>query len=125
MCIRDRCSTIFTNATSDGTTTGTKPNDTATASINVARFPGGTTSNPSYVSNIYNSLSGNAPYQPSLSSAPHDFAIGVLYAPPTGGTAGSGLQVDGSGNIWTLESSYSQLIELVPTGCLLYTSRCV
>jgi hypothetical protein len=111
-----QCSTIFTNATSDGTTTGTKPNDTATASINVARFPGGTTSNPSYVSNIYNSLSGNAPYQPSLSSAPHDFAIGVLYAPPTGGTAGSGLQVDGSGNIWTLESSYSQLIELVPTG---------
>ena len=84
-----QCSTIFTNATSDGTTTGTKPNDTATASINVARFPGGTTSNPSYVSNIYNSLSGNAPYQPSLSSAPHDFAVGVLYAPPSGGTAGS------------------------------------
>jgi len=111
-----QCTTYFANATSDGTTTGTVPNDTATASMNVARFPGGTTSNPSFVSNIYNSLSGNAPYQPTLGTAPHDFAIAVLYQPPTGGTAGSDVKVDGFGNIWTLEHTYSQLIELLPTG---------
>ena len=111
-----QCTTLFANATSDGTTTGTVPNDTATAAINIANYPGGTTSNASFVSNIYGSLSGNAPYQPTLSSAPHDFAVGVLYAPPTGGTAGSDLQIDGFGDIWTLEHTYSQLIELLPTG---------
>ena len=108
-----QCTTLFANATSDGTTTGTVPNDTATAAINIANYPGGTTSNASFVSNIYGSLSGNAPYQPTLSSAPHDFAVGVLYAPPTGGTAGSDLQIDGFGDIWTLEHTYSQLIEPV------------
>jgi len=111
-----QCSTLFTNATSDGTTSGAKPNDTATAAINIARYPGGTTSNTSEVSNIYNSISGNVPFQPNLSTAPHDFAVGVTYLTPGGATAISDTEVDGSGNIWTVGNGSNKVYELLPTG---------
>ena len=111
-----QCTTLFNNATSDGTTGGTKPNDTATAAINIARYPGGTASNTSYVSNIYNSISGNVPFQPNLSTAPHDFAVGVTYLTPGGATAISDTEVDGSGNIWTVGNGSNKVYELLPTG---------
>ena len=112
-----QCSTLFTNATSDGTTSGAKPNDTATAAINIARYPGGTTSNTSEVSNIYNSISGNVPFQPNLSTAPHDFAVGIVYLNP-GGSSDSiaDAEVDGSGNIWTVGVGSNAVYELLPTG---------
>jgi hypothetical protein len=114
-----QCSTYFANATNDGTTTGTVPNDTATSSINVARFPGGSTSNPNAVSNMFNSLSGNAPFQPSLSTAPHDFAVGILY--PTPGTSGiSDIQIDGYGNIWTVGYGSNTVLEATVQGLFSY-----
>jgi len=111
-----QCTTLFNNATSDGTTTGTKPNDTATAAINIARYPGGTSSNTSFVSNIYNSIGGNVPFQPNLSSAPHDFAVGITYLTPGGATAISDTEVDGSGDIWTVGNGSNKVYELLPSG---------
>jgi hypothetical protein len=109
-----QCSTYFANATSDGTPTGTVPNDTATASINVARFPGGTTANPNFVSNLFNGLTGNQPFQPSLSSAPHDFAVGILYSAP--GSNISDIRADGFGNMWTIGTGSNSVYELAPNG---------
>jgi len=109
-----QCSTYFANATSDGTPTGTVPNDTATASINVARFPGGTAANPAYVSNIFNALTGNQPFQPSLATAPHDFAIAILYAMP--GSNISDVRIDALGNAWTIGTGSNSLYELSPNG---------
>jgi hypothetical protein len=112
-----QCTTLFTNATSDGTTTGTVPNDTGTAAINIARYPGGTTSNPSYVSNIYNGVTGNVPFQPNLSSAPHDYAVGITYLNPGGSSdAISDTEVDGSGDIWTVGIGSNAVYELLPSG---------
>ena len=112
-----QCTTLFNNATSDGTTTGTKPNDTATAAINIARYPGGTTSNTSFVSNIFNGVTGNVPFQPNLSSAPHDFAVGITYLNPGGSSdAISDAEVDGSGDIWTVGIGSNKVYELLPTG---------
>jgi hypothetical protein len=34
--------------------------------INIVTHPSGAPSNASFVSNLYNSLSGNAPYQPGV-----------------------------------------------------------
>jgi hypothetical protein len=112
-----QCSTLFTNATSDGTPTGTKPNDTATAAINIARYPGGTTANTGYVTNLFNSITGNVPFQPNLSSsAPHDFAVGITYLTPGGNTAISDTEVDGLGNIWTVGNGSNAVYELLPSG---------
>jgi len=111
-----QCTTLFNNATSDGTTTGTKPNDTATAAINIARYPGGTSSNTSYVANIYNGVSGNKPFVPNLSSAPHDYAVGITYATPGGNQSISDTEVDGYGDIWTVGTGSNAVYELLPTG---------
>jgi hypothetical protein len=111
-----QCTTLFSNATSDGTTTGTVPNDTGTAAINIARYPGGTTSNASYVSNIYNGVTGNVPFQPNLSSAPHDFAVGITYLTPGGNTSISDTEVDGSGDVWTVGNGSNAVYELLPSG---------
>ena len=109
-----QCSTYFANATSDGTPTGTKPNDTATASINVARYPGGTVANPTYVSNLFNAQTGNQPFQPSLATAPHDYAVGILYSAP--GSNISDIRADGYGNMWTIGTATNSVIELAPNG---------
>jgi len=111
-----QCTSLFSNATSDGTTTGAVPNDTGTAAINIARYPGGTSSNTSYVSNIFNGVTGNVPFQPTLSSAPHDYAVGITYLTPGGNTAISDTEVDGNGNIWTVGNGSNAVYELLPSG---------
>jgi len=106
---------LFYNARSDGTlaVTGTTPNDTATAAINIAHYPGGAGTNTGFASNIYNSITGNVPFLPQLSSAPHDFAVGILYTAP--GSNVSDVEVDGTGNIWTVGNGSNKVYELSPT----------
>jgi streptogramin lyase len=83
------CTTLF----SDAMNGSTAPIDTATAAINIAHNPGVN------VAALWSLSSATAPFQPSLSSAPNDWTIGVTY---TGGgmTDSGGLAVDGSGDIW-------------------------
>ena len=115
-----QCNTIFTNATSDGTTTGTKPNDTATAMINIVTHPSGAPSNSSFVSNLYNSLSGNAPYQPALSTQPNDFVVGIKYTGSMFTNPGE-CSGDSLGNMWCADIGANTLTKLSPLGVVLYS----
>ena len=115
-----QCSTLFANATSDGTTSGTKPSDTATAAINIAPHPSGAPSYASFVSNLYNAQTGNAPFQPSLGTKPNDFAVGIQYT-------GSEFVLpdecagDSQGNEWCSDYSTNLLTKLSPLGVVLYS----
>jgi hypothetical protein len=115
-----QCAAIFNNATSDGTTSGTKPNDTATAMFNIVTHPSGAPSNTSFVSNLYTSLSGNAPYQPSLSAQPNDFVVGIKY---TGSefTNPDECSSDSLGNEWCADYGANTLTKLSPLGAVLYS----
>jgi hypothetical protein len=63
------CSTLFTDATVSGST----PDNTVQATLNVAKNP---TQN---ATNIYNLGSPQSPFQPSLQSAPASFALSVAF----------------------------------------------
>jgi hypothetical protein len=100
-----QCSTLFTTATANGTTSGTNPTDTATAAINIAHYPAGE-NNSNFVSNLYNLPGPIAPFAPVLTSQPNDFVIGINISDNNGsgvflGTAAApqGIAADGSGNI--------------------------
>lgn len=77
------CITLFANATDNGTTTGTNPTDTATAGINIARYPAGnysgTVKPTNFVSNIYALQTGTVPFVPKLNNQPNDFTIVINY----------------------------------------------
>lgn len=88
-----QCSSLFTVATDNGETTGTQPVDTATAMINVARFPAGNNSgtavDATYAKDIFAIPTGTVPYAPALSHAPNDWTIAINYPGPNNGVAGS------------------------------------
>jgi len=65
------CSALFSNARSNGTS-GTTPDDTATAAINIARNPH---ANIAALYSLQPRLS--APFLPALESAPEDFDLSV------------------------------------------------
>ena len=87
------CPTLFSNATDNGLTGGTQPTDTATAAINIARYPAGNHSstsgvNPAFVSNIFGIPTGAVPYVPDLANAPNDFTIAISYPTASPSTSG-------------------------------------
>jgi hypothetical protein len=67
------CTTLFTAATPPG---GTAPTDTFQAAIDIALNPGNN------ASALYALVTPAAPFQPTLTSAPGDFALPIQY---TGG----------------------------------------
>jgi hypothetical protein len=79
------CQTLFANATDTGLSQGTKPTDTATAAINIARYPAGNWSSTAdtptsgYVTNLFNLPTGAVPYVPDLAAAPNDWTIAINY----------------------------------------------
>ncbi len=109
-----QCSALFGGARADGTTTGLQPYDTATAAINIAHYPGGSGSNTNYASNLFNSVTGNVPFVPNLGLAPHDFAVGIVWRTPASAIAD--IAIDASGNVWTVGTSASDVLELAPQG---------
>jgi hypothetical protein len=120
-----QCATLFNTATSDGTSTGTKPYDTATAALNIAKHPagsgatttacGGTVS--TFACTLYNGLTGNVPFQPYLSSAPNDFTVGITYT-GSGLTGANGIAIDASGDAW-VPTTGGAVVELSPAGAVL------
>jgi hypothetical protein len=115
-----QCSSLFSGARNDGTTTGLTPYDTATAAINIAHFPGGATTNTTYASTLFNSVTGNVPFAPNLSMAPHDYAVGIKYQTPA--TLIDDIAIDASGDVWTVGNSSNEVVELTPKGTFsLYT----
>jgi hypothetical protein len=95
------CSTLFSTATANGTTSGTQPTDTATAAINIARHPAGV-SNTSFATNLFNIPTGAVPFSPNLGSAPHDFSIAIQYPSSTNSLfyAPRSIALDGSGDFY-------------------------
>lgn len=115
-CTGSAPSGLFYNARNDGTLTGTPPNDTATAAINIAHYPGGAASNSSFAANLFNGVTGNVPFAPSLSRAPHDFLVGITYATPATTGAVSDVETDAQGNVWTMAPTANTVYELTPAG---------
>ncbi len=127
------CTTLFTNAVppahASTTSTPTATFTTATDVLQAAyfMFTNPTDSNTTNLNNLYQlSAAAGAPYQPTLTTVPSDWTIGVQYvATGTCGTGGGGfingpydLNVDVTGNIWIANSQTGNgtLSELSPTG---------
>jgi hypothetical protein len=94
------CYILFQNATSNGTTgSGTVPNDTASAMINI------THNVRSNISNLFALASNSyAPYTPALSSAPSDFAYVIYFLFGNGSTANTydpnQIVIDSAGTVY-------------------------
>ena len=126
------CVTLFGNATDNGFTGGTQPTDTATAAINIARYPAGnhstaTTSlvNTKFVANLFGIPSGVVPFTPSLSNQPNDFTIVINYPyTPVGGYSASNptlglaesVAVDELGQIWITAQTNKDAVRWSPLG---------
>ena len=103
------CTTLFANAKSSGTT----PTETITALLNIAHTPAAN------VSNLYSLVVASAPFQPTLTSAPNDFALSIAYTTPNLANP-LNMRVDATGNVWFRNGSSSNIIEeLSPTGAVL------
>ncbi len=109
------CGTLLSTATSDGTSTGTQPTDTATAMINIAHHP---TAN---VHPLYILPTGTPPYSSDLQTQPSDFTLSVVYS-GTGFGAVDHLAVDGSGNIWAADEINNDVLKLSPLGAYVSSS---
>jgi len=104
------CSTLFSNALPlSGSPT---PSDTVSALLNIARNPGAN------VSTLFGLQVAQAPFQPSLTSAPADFTVSIKL---TGNSLSSpyGLAIDGSGNAWVTNETGASISEFSPTGTAL------
>lgn len=123
------CTTLFNIATDNGNTIAAgdiPPVDTATAAINIARYPAGNHSDgtggvdATYARDLFAIPGTIVPYVPDLAAAPNDFTISISYTGGgighTGGQSPHAVAVDGSGNIYTLNYTLSQLSIFSPLG---------
>jgi hypothetical protein len=101
------CSTLFAAAPLTGTT-GTRPNDTATAAINIAHYPAAQTA-----ARWSLTVGIASQFQPTLKTQPNDFSVGIIYPTDTG-SAG----FDSNGNLWTVYGG-GGIAEYSNTGQLL------
>ena len=117
------CTTLFAYATADGTATGVKPIDTATAAINLAHNPYSSVTN--YVSKIFGLPTGQVPFSPILAAAPNDFTVAISYTGggmgPSVGAAPHSVAVDGNGNVWAATAN-STIAEFSPLGLAAATN---
>jgi hypothetical protein len=107
------CGQLFTAATPPA---GTAPNDTFQAAIDIALNPGNN------AAALYALSSSTAPFQPTLTSAPGDFAVGIVHS--GGQLANSAyngaLAIDAQGNAWVSNASGTQSFsEISPSGVFL------
>ena len=109
------CGMLFAAATPPG---GVAPVDTFQAALNIALNPGTNTSA------LFSISTANAPFQPTLTSAPSDFAVGIKYT--GGGITGSygtdGLAIDTAGNAWIVTGNTTNvhsITEISPAGVYL------
>lgn len=94
------CTDLFT-ATKVGST---EPVDTLQAALNIAQNPG------TNVSAIYGQTSIIAPFTPSLTAAPSDWALALVYQ-GAGATSlpSTGLAIDAQGNLWIPAENSAEL----------------
>jgi hypothetical protein len=117
------CNTLAANATSDGTTTGTTPIDTATAAFNIAHYPAGV-GNTNFVTSLYSLPTGVVPFTPTLTTQPNDFTVAIQY-PVSLNTAVShaeSIGIDSNGNIWMNSYGNKNIFEMSPVGVVKFQS---
>ena len=109
------CGILFTNTKPLG---GLTPVDTFQAILDIAANPGAN------VTTLYNLSTASAPFQPTLTAAPNDFALGIQYT--GGGITGSygtnGMAIDSLGNAWIVTGNTANvhsLTEISPAGAYL------
>jgi hypothetical protein len=106
------CSTLFQDATADGTLTGTQPTDTATAAINIAHHPA--TTNTAALWGLINGQPAFLPY--SSTAAPADLTLSIEY--PNGSQGMVGLAADGNGNVFATYGGGNAMYKFTPSGVI-------
>ncbi len=111
------CSTLLSTALPNGAS-GTQPTDTATAALNIAHNPA------LNVAALYALITSNAPFQPTLASAPDNFTVALFVS--SGSNVGNllpmGIAVDASGNIWTANDGFESVSKFSSLGAPLSPS---
>ena len=103
-----QCSTLLSNAMNGSI----KPNDTATAAINIAHNPGAN------VSNLFTLQAGSPPFTPTMNRAPGDYTITINYS--GGGLYdANSVAIDKSGNVWVVNNYNNSVSEFSPTGAAI------
>jgi hypothetical protein len=114
------CNTLFTTATADSTTAGTKPTDTASAAINIAHYP---MANYTALTALVGSSPTFTPVTPLFfTGSPSQFSLPVLYLTPyvTGLPYGCSIAIDGMGDVWVTSGPSSFFVyEQSNTGTIL------
>lgn len=109
------CSSLFTAATPPA---GSSPTDTFQAALDIALNPGNN------AAALFALVTPSAPFQPTLATAPGDFALGIVF---NGGIIAAskgaqGIDIDAAGNPWVAvlgggtTGVPSGLLELSPNG---------
>jgi hypothetical protein len=111
------CSALFSASTPSG---GSAPTDTLTAALSIAQNPANN------VAALYALPPPSAPFQPSLGTQPNDWTIGITYVVSPNDTSLADVEIDDTGNVWTIScascissGATDTIIELSPTGSVL------
>lgn len=106
------CASLFTAATPSG---GTAPTDTIQALFDIA-------SNPVHnAAALYALAQPTPPFQPTLSGAPNDWSLPIVYLVNTNAPVDS-LAIDSTGNVWTANSIFNgpySVNKVASTGAVL------
>lgn len=114
------CSTLFNNATSDGTASGTPATDEATAIFNIAHHPAAN------VSTLFGLQQTTPPFPTNLASAPADWTLPIVYSgivslPVTDGnkivSGPFNIAFDADGNAW-IGDRVKGVIRMGPQGAV-------
>lgn len=111
------CSSLFSAATADGTSTGALPTDTAAAMINIAHNPAAN------VSTLYGLIPSSVPYSPSLGTLPNDWTLTVKY--PFTSTQlkfPMDVAIDSQGNVWVPNNTNVNLTKMNNLGAFANTT---
>ena len=94
----------------------TGASDTFGAALGIAKNPGTTA-----VRNLFSLVNAAAPFQPTLSSTPNDFTVGVTMSAASGLATPYSVAIDAAGNAWIANEGGTKVTELSVTGTPLAT----
>lgn len=112
------CTQLFSLTTTGSST----PTNVLGAALNLAAFPG------LQMATLYSIATATAPFQPTLTAQPNDFALGITYHAPTTTVQPSAVAIDASGNLWVANcqsclnpAAVDSLVVYGPNGAYLHT----
>jgi sugar lactone lactonase YvrE len=108
------CNELFA-ASKSGGTSGNLPTDTATAAINIAHYPGSSTST------LWSLVPATPPFAGGLMTQPNDFTLALNY---TGGgiSKPESIAVDGSDNVWVANYGTAGVSKILASGAFATSS---